>query len=175
MWSSAQMEECAREVGGKERRDDDVFATDNVDSGFLSAGNMQVSGEIRDSGTAQEDRRTNEKRRAAPASGATTLASSVAEEPLRVIDSGVVDLSKGLNQLTLKRQPDLNSLVDLVPPEPINPILELTPVRMGPKSRNTGPQQNDLLLEQQDGAKKRAMNDNTWQQLYYAQDDDGDT
>jgi len=170
------MEERAREVGGKERRDD-VFATDN-DSGFLSAGNMQVSGEIRDSGTPREDRRTNEKRRAAPASGATTLASSVAVESLRVIDSGVVDvdLSEGLNQLTLKRQPDLNSLaVDLVQPEPINPILELTPVRMGPKSTHTGPQQNDLLLEQQDGAKKCAMNDNTWQQLYYVQDDDGDT
>lgn len=63
MWcyssESAQMEERARKDGEKERRDDVDFATmDNVDSGFLSAGNMQVSGEIRDPGTPQPDRKS---------------------------------------------------------------------------------------------------------------------
>lgn len=194
MWcyssESAQMEERARKDGEKERRDDVDFATmDNVDSGFLSAGNMQVSGEIRDPGTPQprqeEDRRqANENRRAAPASGATTLASpsssttAVAEEPVRVIDSGVVDvdLSEGLNQLTLKKQSGLSPLAvdsgDLVWSEPTT-ILELMPVRAGPKPKRLQ-HRSDLPLEQDDVKKRATMNENTWQ-LYYAQDDDGDT
>lgn len=191
MWcspsESVQMEERARKDGEKGRRDDDEFVTtDNVDSGFLSAGNMQVSGEIRDLGTPQprqeEDRQVNENRRAAPE--ATILASpssstiAVAEEPVRVIDSGIVDvdLSEGLNQLTLKKQSDLSPLAvdseDLVWPEPTT-ILELTPVRAGPMPKRLQ-HRSDLPLEQ-DGVKKRAtMNESTWQ-LYYAQDDDGDT
>jgi len=177
----------------KGRRDDDESAMDNVDSGFLSAGNMQVSGEIRDSGMSQprqkDDQRVNENRQVAPASGATTSPSTsvttvaaVAKEPARVVDSGVVDvdLSEGLNQLTLKKQPDLNPLAvdseDTVWPEPTTTILELTPVKTGSKPSHVRLQyRNDLLLEEQDSAKKRAiMNENTWQ-LYCAQDDDGDT
>lgn len=181
MWCSpgkSAQEERARGDGGKGRRDDDELATtDNVDSGFLSAGNMQVSGEIRDPGALQPRR---EEDRAAPAPGATTPASSsaVADEPARVIDSGVVDvdLSEGLNQLTLKRQPGPSPPAvdsgDLAWPEPTT-ILELTPVRAGPKSKKSQ-HRGDLPLEQDAVKKCATMNESTWQ-LYYAQDDDGDT
>lgn len=207
MWYSPSESAQADGPGEKGRRDDDSseFATSgNVDSGFLSAGNMQVSDEIRDSGVQpqpqQEDdqRMMNEARRAAPATGATTSASSsssatvtaaAAEASARVVDSGVVDvdLSEGLNQLTLRQQQlsssGLNALAvdsggDLTfRPEPTT-ILGLTPVKAAAESCHAGLQhRNDLLLDEhrQDGAKESAiMNENTWQ-LYYAQDDDGDT
>lgn len=199
MWhssdESAQMEARARGAE-KGRRDDDEVTADNVDSGFLSAGNMQVSAEIRDSETPQkeEDRRMTgpeDRRATAPASGATTSVSpspsatvaAVAGMPARVIDSGVVDvdLSEGLHQLTLGKQSGcLNPLAVGSGEHPGRPepttILELTPVKAGPG--HVMPQYwDELLLEQhqRDGAKKRAiMSENTWQ-LYYAQDDDGDT
>lgn len=180
------MAERARRDGEKGRRDEDEFAASNVDSGFLSAGNMQISGEVRDTGTPRQgdDRRMeNEGRQAAaPAPEATTLTSSsatvaaaIAEEPMRVIDSGVVDvdLSEGLNQLTLKKQPGLGDSGDLARPEPTATLL-LTPVKTEPRSCHRN---HDLLPEQhrRDDAKSCAiMNENTWQ-LYYAQDDDGDT
>ncbi|XP_071572240.1 NF-kappa-B inhibitor cactus [Temnothorax nylanderi] len=190
MWYSPS-ESVQMEDDGKGRRNDDEFPTDNVDSGFLSAGNMQISGEIRESGTPQPQPRTNENRQAEPAaSGATTSASSSsssspsatvagAGEPTRIVESSIVDvdLSEGLNQLTLKQQqqqPGVNSLAvdsgDLARPEPTT-IFELTPVRTGPQH------QGDLLLEQhqRENVKKRAMNENAWQQLYYGQDEDGDT
>lgn len=206
MWYSPSESAQADGPGEKGRRDDDSseFATSgNIDSGFLSAGNMQVSDEIRDSGVQpqpqQEDdqRMMNEARRAAPATGATTSASSsssatvtaaAAEASARVVDSGVVDvdLSEGLNQLTLRQQQlsssGLNALAvdsggDLTfRPEPTT-ILGLTPVKAAAESCHAGLQhRNDLLDEhRQDGAKESAtMNENTWQ-LYYAQDDDGDT
>lgn len=179
------MAERARGDGEKGRRNEDEFAANNVDSGFLSAGNMQVSGEVRDAGTPQpprrDDRRTGEDRRAAPASEeATTLASSaatvaaIAEVPMRVIDSGVVDvdLSEGLNQLTLKKQQNPLAVDSggLARPDP-TAMLELSPVKAESKSSH----RNDPLLEQQDDAKNCGMmNEDTWQ-LYYAQDDDGDT
>lgn len=220
------MNERARE-GEKGRRrdnDDDEVATDNVDSGFLSAGSMQVSAEIRDPETPQprkeDDRRMTlvnpgeDRRRAveppAPTTGLTTSAppppspslpssttvvaatakAALAEVPARVIDSGVVDvdLSEDLNRLTLGKRPGscLNPLASsedhrLAQVEPTTTtILELTPVKAASAELiHVMPQyQDDDLLEQHQldvARKKRAIiSENTWQ-LYYAQDDDGDT
>lgn len=190
MWyspcESARTAERARGTGEKGRRDDDdELAAGNVDSGFLSAGNMQVSGEVRDAGTPRgDDDRTGGNRRAAPAPEATTLTSSpvAREDPTRVTDSGVVDvdLSEGLNQLTLRWQPGAPSPNPLAGgdhparPEPGTATLLLTSVKAEPKP---GHRDDDSPLEhhRRDDAKGCAiMNENTWR-LYYAQDHDGDT
>lgn len=172
---------------GKGRRDDkDESAMDNADSGFLSAGSMQISGEIRDSGVQQPRQEGDRREEAAPASsGAMTSAApspsaTAAEKPARPVDSGVVDveLSEGLNLLTLRLQPGLNRLDgdgDLARVEPTTAILELTPVRAGPRSSQ---RDDDFLLEQQyqrdqDAGKRARINEIALQQLY--QDIDGDT
>ncbi|XP_011879596.1 PREDICTED: NF-kappa-B inhibitor cactus-like [Vollenhovia emeryi] len=158
MWcsprESVQTSERAHGVG-KGRGDDEFAATSNVDSGFLSAGSMQDSGEVRDCGAPrpqreEDDRRMrDESRRAAP--GATTSrASPVAgSQPARLVDSGVVDvdLSEGLNQLALRQR------------------------RPGPALPAAAPG-NDPPLEphRQDGVNKLA---NTWR--LYEQDKEGDT
>lgn len=185
------MEEHTRGAGNNDDDDDDnddEFAMDNVDSGFLSTGNMQVSNEVRESGVSQPRQKDNWRmnERVAPTSGATTSVSPLSSVMVAaVVDSGVVDvdLSEGLNQLTLQKQPgqlpNSNPLTveSGVQPEPTT-IFELTPVKTESKSNQRLRQhRDDLLLEehQQESAKKCAIiNENTWQ-LYYTQDDDGDT
>ncbi|XP_012527351.1 NF-kappa-B inhibitor cactus [Monomorium pharaonis] len=215
MWQPSDESAQTEEKGRRRDNDDDkAAATDNVDSGFLSAGNMQVSAEIRDPGTPRRRQREDDQRRTttgpgvdrrgaiAPGivSGATIPAASPSSTvitpgvPARVIDSGVVDvdLSEGLNHLTLEKQrsscPSDPLAVDsedcLVRPEPRMTVLELSPVKVPvpetPTHHEIPPKydrDDDLPLEQhrRDGAKKRAIIcENTWQ-LYYAQDDDGDT
>ncbi|XP_025075909.1 LOW QUALITY PROTEIN: NF-kappa-B inhibitor cactus-like [Pogonomyrmex barbatus] len=193
MWyspsASAQMEERVR--GDDKKRDDDDFATDNADSGFLSAGNMQISGEIRDSQT-KENRRTAFASRATISTTTSSSSSSssspspttttvVADETMRVTDSGIVDvdLSEGLNHLSL-RQSSLNPLSidkdDLIQSEPTM-ILQLTPVKTEPIPNHMRLQhQNDLLFKrhQQNVKKCMKINENDWQ-LYCMQDNDGDT
>ncbi|XP_011054751.1 PREDICTED: NF-kappa-B inhibitor cactus-like isoform X2 [Acromyrmex echinatior] len=199
MWCSSSesaQEECVRGVEKRLRDDgnnddddnDNEFVNDNVDSGFLSAGNMQLSDEIRESCVSQprqEDNwRINEQ--VASTSGATTSVSPLSLAIVAaVVDSGVVDvdLSESLNQLTLQKQPvqlpGLNPLaIDSgIQPEPTT-IFKLMPVKTGFKSNQRLRQhRDDLLLKeyQQEGVKKCAIiNENTWQ-LYYMQDDDGDT
>ncbi|KAG5335761.1 CACT inhibitor, partial [Acromyrmex heyeri] len=200
MWCSSSesaQEECVRGVEKRLRDDgnndddddnDNEFVKDNVDSGFLSAGNMQLSDEIRESCVSQprqEDNwRINEQ--VASTSGATTSVSPLSLAIVAaVVDSGVVDvdLSESLNQLTLQKQsvqlPGLNPLaIDSgIQPEPTT-IFKLMPVKTGFKSNQRLRQhRDDLLLKehQQEGVKKCAIiNENTWQ-LYYTQDDDGDT
>ncbi|XP_018363677.1 PREDICTED: NF-kappa-B inhibitor cactus-like isoform X2 [Trachymyrmex cornetzi] len=195
MWCSSSesaQKERARGVDEKRLRDDgnndddddndDEFVKDNIDSGFLSAGNMQVSDEIRESCVLQPRQEDNWRmnERVASTSGATTSVSPLSSAMAAVVDSGVVDvdLSEGLNQLTLQKQPSLNPLaIDGVEPEPTT-IFELMPIKTGSKSNERLRQhRDDLLLKehQQEGAKKCAIiNENIWQ-LYYTQDDDGDT
>lgn len=141
----------------KERED-----SSHIDSGFLSGGNLQVSSELDCSDLD-----------VIPDSGA------VAPEPMRA-DSGVdLGLSESLSQLTLK-QVTLNPLasgkiqteptVELAPlTDPKIVVLEQQQLRQGVKvptiERNIGTSEN---LE------KRINNDEPWQ-LYYTQDDEGDT
>ncbi|KYN42039.1 NF-kappa-B inhibitor cactus [Trachymyrmex septentrionalis] len=199
MWcsfSESAQEERARGADEKRLRDDenndddddndDEFVKDNVDSGFLSAGNMQVSNEIRESCVSQlrqEDNwRINEG--VTSTSGETSSVSPLSV--VAIVDSGVVDvdLNEGLNQLILQKQPvqlpGLNPLAIAsgVQSEP-TAIFELMPVKTGSKSNQRLRQhlRDDLLLKehQQEDVKKCAIiNESIWQ-LYYMQDDDGDT
>ncbi|XP_011879421.1 PREDICTED: NF-kappa-B inhibitor cactus-like [Vollenhovia emeryi] len=198
---STQMEERVTEVDKKQRRwkcdndnndggggkyDEDE--TGNVDSGFLSGGNLQFSGEISgDSGLLHSSgverwgagKGEREKRASglAPEATATSTSSSAAstvvaeefadEEPMRAIDSGVdLDLTETLSQLSLK-QVSLNRLAakggKLICAEPTTPSPELLlPVSLARTD------EDDATFEQ------RASDEEPWQ-LYYAQDDDGDT
>jgi len=196
------MEERVTEDDKEQRRrkcdDDDGCKYDedeagNVDSGFLSSGNLQFSGEISgDSGLlhSREEGRWGEgveqERQVAanvglaleattPVSSTATSASIVDEEPMRTIDSGVdLDLTETLSQLSLK-QVSLNPLAakgKLIQAEPTTP--ELLPV-----SANFARDDEDDTLErhhrQRDSDEERATsNEEPWQ-LYYTQDDDGDT
>ncbi|XP_012057306.1 PREDICTED: LOW QUALITY PROTEIN: NF-kappa-B inhibitor cactus-like [Atta cephalotes] len=192
MWCSSSestQEERARGADEKRSRNDgnnddndDEFVKDNVDSGFLSASNMQISDEIRESCVLQSRQEDNWRINEQVASGATTSVSLLSSTMMAaVVDSGVVDvdLSESLNQLTLQKQPvqlpGLNPLaIDSgIQPEPTT-IFELIPVKSNQRLRQ---HQDDLLFKehQQEGVKKCAIiNENTWQ-LYYTQDDDGDT
>lgn len=120
-----------------------------ADSGFLSSGNLQVSSELCDY----------------ELNVATTA--PVAPEPMRA-DSGVdLGLSESLSQLTLK-QVTLNPLASgKVQAEP---TVELTPVSANKRQQrdaSTLPHAPHQSLEKQ-------LNEEPWQ-LYYTQDDDGDT
>lgn len=193
------MEERVTEDDGKQRRwkrdNDDDGAVDsgkydedeagNVDSGFLSGGNLQFSGEISgDSGllhSREEGRWQGEEERGAaattPASSSAASATVANEEPMRAIDSGVdLDLTETLSQLSLK-QVSLNPLAakgKLIQAEPTTP--ELLPVSASFTQEND---EDDTTFEQhhqqQDSNEQRATsNEEAWQ-LYYTQDDDGDT
>ncbi|KYM77081.1 NF-kappa-B inhibitor cactus [Atta colombica] len=191
MWcSSSESAQEERARGADEKRlrndgnnddNDDEFVKDNVDSGFLSASNMQISDEIRESCVLQSRQEDNWRINEQVASGATTSVSLLSSTMAAVVDSGVVDvdLSESLNQLTLQKQPvqlpGLNPLaIDSgIQPEPTT-IFELIPVKSNQRLRQ---HQDDLLFKehQQEDVKKYAIiNENTWQ-LYYMQDDDGDT
>lgn len=123
----------------------------NADSGFLSSGNLQVSSELSDY----------------ELNVATTA--PVAPEPMRA-DSGVdLGLSESLSQLTLK-QVTLNTLASgKVQAEP---TVELTPV----SSEKLDVSQHDVstLRHESHQSHERPLNEEPWQ-LYYTQDDDGDT
>lgn len=206
--------ELAREDDKRWRLDGDESTTDsNVDSGFLSSGNLQISGEIRDSGfqlTEDEsggreitaDTRKQPRAIASTVPTATLSSSSSSSgktiaEPMRADSGLVVDigLSESLSQLTLK-QVALNPLSSSGTGTSggaiqVEPSLELSPVITHPSShyqvRNNGV---ELLESQQrqrprddrcDGndddtpvEKHTVNNDEPWQ-LYYMQDDDGDT
>ncbi|KAL0121074.1 hypothetical protein PUN28_008655 [Cardiocondyla obscurior] len=167
MWCSSkeggQMEGQAQREAAKERRDEDELAMGNVDSGFLSTGSVQVSGEICDAGML---RREDVDRRSVALRAMT---------PAPVADSGIVDvdLSEDLSQLTLKKRNrgrdfvgDSESLDRSGP----TAALDLSPVKVGPKVSAELPDRDDLPLERD--AKRRAMK--VWR-LYCEQDDDGDT
>lgn len=162
--------------------DEDEGEAGNVDSGFLSGGNLQFSGEISgDSGLlhSEEEGRWREGERRAAAPKATTPASSssvtsaaiVDEEPMRAIDSGVdLDLTETLSQLSLK-QVSLNPLAakgKLIQAEATTP--ELLPVSLTQDDE-------DATFERthrRDNEERATSSEEPWQ-LYYTQDDDGDT
>lgn len=199
MWrptsKGTQMEERVTEDSRKQRRrwkhdknddggykyDEDESETGNVDSGFLSGGNLQFSGEITgDSGLLPEEGRWGEREGEQERQADTGLASKatsssaasatiVNEEPMRAIDSGVdLDLTETLSQLSLK-QVSLNPLAakggKLIQAEPTTP--ELLPV-----SANFTPDEDAAFEQRRD--KDETCSEEPWQ-LYYTQDDDGDT
>lgn len=196
-----QMGECVTEDDKKEQRqqkydndndDKGECEAGNVDSGFLSGGNLQFSGEISgDSGLlrSQEVERWGEGEGGqiaaaiGPTPKATTPASSSAAtsaaivdeaEPMRTIDSGVdLDLTETLSQLSLK-QVNLNPLAakggKSIQTEPTTP--ELLPV-----SAKLPLNDEDEWHRQGDNDEGRVTSNEDvipWQ-LYYTQDDDGDT
>lgn len=201
MWRPAskgtQMEERVTEDGEKQRRwkrdgnddDEDEGEAGNVDSGFLSGGNLQFSGEISgDSGLlhsppeegprtgpgegARQEGRAASGRLAPEATTPTPSSAAIAdEEPMRAIDSGVdLDLTETLSQLSLK-QVSLNPLAakgKLIQAEPTTP--ELLPVNLARHDERTAPE------GRRDHDEKCATSgeEQPWQ-LYYTQDDDGDT
>ncbi|KAG5311249.1 CACT inhibitor, partial [Acromyrmex insinuator] len=163
-------------VGGCKYEDE----AGNIDSGFLSGGNLQFSGEISgDSGLlhSQEEWEEGEGGRQEKQVTATTTASSSSittaaiaiEESMKAIDSGVdLDLTETLNQLSLK-QVNLNPLAakgKLIQTELSTP--KLLPVTQDNK--------DDTKFEQhhQQASDEEHTNEEPWQ-LYYMQDDDGDT
>lgn len=121
----------------------------HADSGFLSSGNLQVSSELADY----------------ELNVATTA--PVAPEPMRA-DSGVdFGLSESLSQLTLK-QVTLNPLASgKVQAEP---TVELIPVSTDKLEQHDTP----TLRHESHRSPETLLNEEPWQ-LYYTQDDDGDT
>ena len=195
------MEECVTEDDKEHRRrkynndnnddDDDDDDDDNgckyedeagnIDSGFLSGGNLQFSGEISGDSEllhSQEEWEEGEEVKQEKRVTATTAASSSSssamtaiaiEESMKAIDSGVdLDLTETLNQLSLK-QVNLNPLA--VKGKLIQ--AELTTPKLLPVTRN----KDDTKFEQhhqQASDEEHTSNEEPWQ-LYYTQDDDGDT
>ncbi|KAL0120999.1 hypothetical protein PUN28_008614 [Cardiocondyla obscurior] len=179
---STQMEERVAEDG--EKRWKGKHGEDEVgdgDSGFLSGGNLQFSGEITgDAGLPEEERgKGGERRVTGQTSGATTTltspsAAATNEEPMRATDSGVdLDLTETLSQLSLK-QVSLNPLSAkgrLIQAEPTTP--QLLPVSTHLTQNN---EDDDTTFEHQDSGEEpcTTSSEESWQ-LYYTRDDDGDT
>lgn len=169
MWYSpskiARMEE--REDDDRKQRDDSGLATtSNDDSGFLSVGSMQFSGEIRDAGSqSRQTKGFQEQQRVVsimPEAATTTSSSSMAtKESIRTSDSDVVDveLSDDLDRLTLSGR-----LV--IQPEPKS--LELSHVDAGVAD---GEQRRRGDVDDYDQCSM--INKDLWQ--FYFKDGDGDT
>lgn len=159
MSESSIKEDVAEEKWQKGEED-----SGRIDSGFLSGENLQVSSEL---GCSESD--------VAPDRGAVT------PEPMRV-DSGVdLGLSESLSQLTLK-QVTLNPLASgKVQAEP---VVTLTPLHSRTHTSILEEQQqqqqceaNVTVIERNVGSREnleKRINDEPWQ-LYFTQDDDGDT
>lgn len=168
-------------------KDKDDYEAGNVDSGFLSSGNLQFSGEIRDSELPQRGGQPGVgdggagTLTPAPAAVTTTASSSattaIAEEPMRAIDSGVdLDLTETLSQLSLK-QVSLNPLGKLIQVESASPELSPVTANLTQSDDNTKLQHDEAFLfeqPQRESDERETNNEEPWQ-LYYTQDDDGDT
>lgn len=139
----------------KEQRD-----SGQVDSGFLSSGNLQVSSELSSS-------EVEVAKESVVASTAGAAAKAVAPEPMRT-DSGVdLGLTECLSQLSLK-QVTLNPLNSgKVQAEP---TIELAPVSNSKIERTDDSRHHDS----ETADRHQFVNEEPWQ-LYYTQDDDGDT
>lgn len=172
-------------------KDKDDYEAGNVDSGFLSSGNLQFSGEIPDSELPQQGGQPGVgdggagTPTPAPAAVTTTASSSattaIAEEPMRAIDSGVdLDLTETLSQLSLK-QVSLNPLASksgkLIQVESTSPELSPVTANLTQPDNNTKLQHDEAFLfeQPQRGSDERETNNEEPWQLYYTQDDDGDT
>jgi len=142
--------------------------TDNVDSGFLSSGNIQFSSEI-----CESRREDDSQQEIATPIVVTTAITTIAPEPMRTFDSGVdLDLSESLNQLSLK-QVSLNPLGakgGRIQAEPTD--LKLSPVSAEPTANEADESRgrNSSGIDEW----RASIHEEPWQ-LYYAQDSDGDT
>ncbi|EZA60965.1 hypothetical protein DMN91_005316 [Ooceraea biroi] len=163
MWRSTkditQMEKHVTEDSKWKRSHDDNESAGNVDSGFLSGGNLQYSGEILIEGRQEEQPSSSE-----------AASTETSKEPMRTIDSGVdIDLSESLGRLNLKHV-CLNPLSgegNRIQAEPTD--VELVPVTTAKK--NDGSARG---TQQEPSSDERTNNEENWQ-LYYTQNDDGDT
>jgi hypothetical protein len=190
-----QMEKHVTEDSKRAHNDNE--STGNVDSGFLSGGNLQYSGEICNSGLIeghnQEHQLESEQR---PAAASTTAVSSsslstssssltastkILREPMRVVDSGLnVDLSENLS-LNLKHV-SLNPLSgkERIQTEPKNVELIFVTTRKGNGSPCTHQENrnrdecNTTTSDERDSRTNERSNEENWQ-LYYTQNNDGDT
>lgn len=166
----------------------------NVDSGFLSSDNLQISQELESSESLPDSSRGKGDE------GAREVGASVAREqqqqrveasvprpppsstePMRADSGLVVDLglSESLSQLTLK-QIALNPLAAGGNVVRAEPIVELSPVIANPTSSDRDVRNDESRRQQQQRCGSyyvydaATFNEEPWQ-LYYAQDDDGDT
>ncbi|XP_076239634.1 NF-kappa-B inhibitor cactus [Calliopsis andreniformis] len=154
MWHPSRQTPMERNVAesGSEEKGKDQRDTGHTDSGFLSSGNLQISSELYDSELSN-----------------VTTAAPVAPEPMRA-DSGVdLGLSESLSQLTLK-QVTLNPLAS--GKVQVEPTVELAPV----SSEKLEQQRDTSTLRHYKSQRlaEKPLNEEPWQ-LYYTQDDDGDT
>jgi len=172
-------------------------STGNVDSGFLSGGNLQYSGEIGNSGSIEghEKKQAQSEQRPAPASTtvstsslstSSSLASSsssltasteILREPMRVIDSGLnVDLNESLSHLNLKHV-SLNPLSgkERIQTEPRNVELLFVSREGSPCAQKKRDKDgcNVTSSGERDSRTNDGSNEENWQ-LYYTQNNDGD-
>lgn len=151
MWQQSQQGPMAGNVSSSsslelDKGDKCQQQQDFGDSGFLSGTNLIFSEEFESSDIKVEEEPVQ-----------------IAQEPMRVFDSGLeLGLSENLGQLTLKHN-TLNSL-DKVHTEP----LRLTPVsiKAAPRTIFTTPDKQQQRQSQ--------VAQEPWE-IYYTQDDDGDT
>lgn len=125
----------------------------NVDSGFLSSGNLILySEELSSENIPEEEAPEQQQPRKTP---------PVAQEPMRV-DSGLdIGLSESLSQLTLSKQ-KLNPLASgKVQSEPTFELHPFTQSKIKDEEVQEAPRETTATLE-------------PWQ-IYYAQDEEGDT
>ncbi|XP_043581030.1 NF-kappa-B inhibitor cactus [Bombus pyrosoma] len=151
MWHSPRTTPMESNVPENEQQQkcEDQRNSSHADSGFLSSGNLQISSELCDYEL-----------------NAVTTA-PVAPEPMRA-DSGVdLGLSESLSQLTLK-QVTLNPLAS--GKVQVEPTVELTPVI----SEKLEQEDASTLRHEPHQSLDKPLNKEPWQ-LYYTQDDDGDT
>jgi len=106
----------------------------------------------------------------AASSSSSAMTAIAIEESMKAIDSGVdLDLTETLNQLSLK-QVNLNPLA--VKGKLIQ--AELTTPKLLPVTRNNKDDTKFEQHHQQASDEEHTSNEEPWQ-LYYTQDDDGDT
>lgn len=155
---------------------DEDDSAGNVDSGFLSAGNIQYSGEICDSGLMRD----KEEPRSAPIApdGTSSSSAAIADDLMKTTDSGIVDVdvSDSLSQLKLE-QITLNSLNsdnqihteptvrdECSPHAATHEVLDHVKLLL-----------HDVKQQQQDFDKKCATLKQELTRLYGMQDEDGNT
>ncbi|XP_076765955.1 NF-kappa-B inhibitor cactus [Xylocopa sonorina] len=150
MWHPSRMTPMEGNVPeNKQEKYEEQRDSGHVDSGFLSSGNLQVSSELCDYELG------------------VAITAPVAPEPMRA-DSGVdLGLSESLCQLTLN-QVTLNPLSSRK--IQVEPTVELTPVRPDKLEQHDA----STFEEETRQSPKKSLIEEPWQ-LYYTQDDDGDT
>ncbi|XP_020282006.1 NF-kappa-B inhibitor alpha-like [Pseudomyrmex gracilis] len=165
------------EVKDEKKLLDEDDAAGNVDSGFLSAGNIQYSGEICDSDLLRDKEESGSA--PIPPDGTSSSSAAIADDLMKTTDSGIVDVdvSESLSHLKLE-QITLNSL------NSDNQIHNEPTVRSSECSPNAATHEvldyvklllHDVKQQQQDFDKKCATLKQELTRLYGMQDEDGNT